>query len=38
MTGQVYSGFLRQLSTGGTAERLLPPYPLSDQAGDTDWA
>lgn len=30
MTGQVYSGFLRQLSTGGTAERLLPPYPLSD--------
>jgi len=31
MTGQVYSGFLRQLSTGGTAERLLPPYPLSDK-------
>ncbi len=31
MTGQVYCGFVRQLSNGGTAERLLPPYPLSDE-------
>jgi len=30
MTGQVYSGFLRQLSKGGTAERLLPPYALPE--------
>lgn len=30
MTGQVYRGFLRQLSTGGTATPLLPPYPLSE--------
>ena len=29
MTGQVYTGFLRQLSDGGTAEGLLPPYALS---------
>lgn len=29
MTGQIYRGFLRQLSTGGTAIRLLPPYLLS---------
>lgn len=30
MTGQVYRGFLRQLSTGSTAAQLLPPYDLSD--------
>ncbi len=30
MTGQVYRGFLRQLPTGGTAELLLPSYPLSE--------
>lgn len=30
MTGQIYRGFLRQLSTGGTAIRLLPPYLLSE--------
>jgi RsiW-degrading membrane proteinase PrsW (M82 family) len=30
MTGQVYSGFLRQLSTGGTAVQLLPPYTLPE--------
>jgi RsiW-degrading membrane proteinase PrsW (M82 family) len=30
MTGQVYTGFLRQLSNGGTAESLLPPYVLSE--------
>ncbi len=30
MTGQVYGGFLRQLSTGGTAEPLLSPYGLSE--------
>ncbi len=30
MTGQVYRGFLRQLSTGGAAAMLLPPYPLSE--------
>ena len=29
MTGQVYTGFLRQLSDGGTVEGLLPPYALS---------
>ena len=29
MTAQGYSGFLRQLATGGVAEHLLPPYPLS---------
>jgi hypothetical protein len=29
MTGQVYRGFLRQLSTEGTVE-LLPPYALSE--------
>ncbi len=28
MTGQVYRGFLRQLSTGGGVGLLLPPYPL----------
>lgn len=30
MTDQVYRAFLRQLSTGGTATLLLPPYDLSD--------
>jgi RsiW-degrading membrane proteinase PrsW (M82 family) len=30
MTGQVYGGFLRQLSTSGAAERLLPSYPLPE--------
>lgn len=30
MTGQVYSGFLRQRSLGGTAQRLLPPYALPE--------
>lgn len=30
MTGQICRGFLRQLSTGGTAIRLLPPYLLSE--------
>jgi pSer/pThr/pTyr-binding forkhead associated (FHA) protein len=31
MTGQVYRGFLRQLSTGNVAGLLLPPYALSDE-------
>lgn len=30
MTGQTYTGFLRQLSTNGAAESLLPPYTLSE--------
>ncbi|HAJ60802.1 MAG TPA: PrsW family intramembrane metalloprotease [Cyanobacteria bacterium UBA8543] len=30
MAGQIYTGFLRQVSTGGAAEQLLPPYPLSE--------
>jgi RsiW-degrading membrane proteinase PrsW (M82 family) len=30
MTGQVYSGFVRQLSTGNATEMLLPPYALSE--------
>jgi RsiW-degrading membrane proteinase PrsW (M82 family) len=30
MSGQVYSGFLRQLSTGGATVQLLPPYTLSE--------
>ncbi|HEY9709214.1 MAG TPA: PrsW family glutamic-type intramembrane protease [Oculatellaceae cyanobacterium] len=30
MTGQIYTGFLRQLSTAGVAEQLLPPYTLSE--------
>lgn len=30
MTGKVYSGFLRQLSTGGAAVQLLLPYTLSE--------
>lgn len=31
MTGQVYRGFLRQLSTGNVVGLLLPPYTLSDE-------
>ncbi|HEY9669185.1 MAG TPA: PrsW family glutamic-type intramembrane protease [Coleofasciculaceae cyanobacterium] len=31
MTSQVYRGFLRQLSTGGTEDVLLPPYALSNE-------
>lgn len=31
MTSQVYRGFLRQLSTGGIADILLPPYALSNE-------